>query len=77
MGATLQTFFDRNVLMMELLPTLGYPIQPILKIKRKDHEMKDAIHFLGKCVHFYSLLLTLTLYSFCHCGAVKNISKDV
>jgi hypothetical protein len=54
MGATLQTFFDRNVLMMELLPTLGYPIQPMLKIKRKDHEMKDAINFLGKCVHFYS-----------------------
>lgn len=30
-GATLQTFFDRNVLMIELLPTLGYPIQPILE----------------------------------------------
>lgn len=30
-GATLQTFFDRSVLMMELFPTLGYPMQPTLK----------------------------------------------
>lgn len=27
-GATLQTFFFRNVLIMEDLPTLGYPINP-------------------------------------------------
>lgn len=30
MGATLQTFFSRRALIIELFPTLGYPIKPTL-----------------------------------------------
>lgn len=31
MGATLHTFLERNVLIIELLPVLGYPMNPTLQ----------------------------------------------
>ena len=32
MGATLHTFLDLSVLMIELLPVLGYPMNPTLYV---------------------------------------------
>ena len=34
-GATLHTFFLRSVLMTELLPTFGYPMNPTLGSERE------------------------------------------